>query len=70
MRLSSLRLNEGLVRHLFLSESTTPPKDLKIISIRKLIFFVVIESHNPHIFNEFYLKYKLIHEKLHLIILK
>jgi len=23
---------------------------------------VVIEAHNPHIFNEFYLEYKLIHE--------
>jgi len=49
--LSSLKLNERLVRHLFMLGNTTPLKELKIISIRKSIFFGVIEAHNPHIFN-------------------
>jgi len=29
---------------------------------KKINIFVVIEVHNPHIFNEFYLEYKIIHE--------
>jgi len=42
--------------------NTTPLKELKNYFNKKNNNLVVIETHNPHIFNEFYLEYKFIHE--------
>jgi len=50
------------VRNVFLLGNTTPLKELKIYFNKKNNNLVVIEEHNPHIFNEFYLEYKCIHE--------